>query len=48
MILTIAMGVYPKPIFDVTGPSVAHLVEQFNTRLEAAKLEAPRLAEVAP
>ncbi len=48
VILTIAMGVYPKPIFDVTGPSVAHLVEQFNTRLEAAKLEAPRLAEVAP
>ena len=26
--LTIAFGVYPKPIFDVTSVSVANLVEQ--------------------
>ena len=52
VIFTIAMGVYPKPIFDVTGPAVANLVQQFNTRLEAARLETPlaaaALAEAQP
>jgi NADH-quinone oxidoreductase subunit M len=47
VILTIAMGVYPKPIFDVTTASVANLVEQFQAGLAAAASET-RLAEVAP
>jgi NADH-quinone oxidoreductase subunit M len=47
VILTIAMGVYPKPIFDVTSVSVANLVEQFQAGLAAAATET-RLAEVAP
>jgi NADH-quinone oxidoreductase subunit M len=28
VIVTIAMGVYPKPVFDVTSVSVAHLIAQ--------------------
>ena len=28
VIITIAMGVYPKPVFDVTSVSVAHLIAQ--------------------
>jgi NADH-quinone oxidoreductase subunit M len=28
VIVTILMGVYPKPVFDVTGASVAHLLAQ--------------------
>jgi len=31
--ITIAIGVYPKPIFDVTSVSVANLVEQHQTAL---------------
>jgi hypothetical protein len=33
--LTIAFGVYPKPIFDVTSVSVANLVEQHKLALRA-------------
>jgi NADH-quinone oxidoreductase subunit M len=36
VILTIAMGVYPKPVFDVTSVSVANLVQQFQAGLAAA------------
>jgi NADH-quinone oxidoreductase subunit M len=28
VIVTILMGIYPKPVFDVTGASVAHLLAQ--------------------
>jgi NADH-quinone oxidoreductase subunit M len=28
VVIIIAMGVYPKPVFDVTGASVAHLIAQ--------------------
>jgi NADH-quinone oxidoreductase subunit M len=31
VIATIVMGVYPKFIFDITGPSVAHLIKQHKT-----------------
>jgi hypothetical protein len=34
--ITIAIGVYPKPIFDVTSVSVANLVEQHQTALMLA------------
>jgi NADH-quinone oxidoreductase subunit M len=46
VVITIAMGVYPKPIFDVTSASVANLVEQFQAGLAAA--EQARFAEVLP
>ncbi len=42
VVITIAMGVYPKPIFDVTGASVAHLLEQH--RISVAMDKAPRVA----
>jgi NADH-quinone oxidoreductase subunit M len=46
VVLTIALGVYPKPIFDVTSASVANLVEQFQAGLAAAETDT-RLAEAA-
>ncbi len=39
VILTVFFGVYPKPIFDVTRASVAHLVELHDAGLAAAKAE---------
>ncbi len=42
VVITIAIGVYPKPIFDVTSVSVANLVE--HSRL--ATMPQPRLAAV--
>jgi NADH-quinone oxidoreductase subunit M len=33
VILTIAMGVYPKPVFDVTSASVAHLLSEHESAL---------------
>ena len=39
VLVTIFFGVYPKPIFDVTGASAAHLVE-LHTRGVAATAEA--------
>ncbi|HEX4860676.1 MAG TPA: NADH-quinone oxidoreductase subunit M [Rhizomicrobium sp.] len=33
VVITIVMGVYPKPIFDVTGTSVANLVSQHRAAL---------------
>ena len=35
VIITIALGVYPKPIFDVTGASVQALVEHEKTAMSA-------------
>jgi NADH-quinone oxidoreductase subunit M len=46
VVITIAMGVYPRPVFDVTRASVANLVEQFQAGLAAA--EQSRLAELRP
>jgi NADH-quinone oxidoreductase subunit M len=45
VIITIAMGVYPKPIFDVTSASVAHLLDQEKAAIAAAHAPAPRLAQ---
>ncbi len=47
VILTIGFGVYPKPIFDVTKVSVAHLVELHHQGVAAAKAET-HLAEMHP
>jgi len=33
VVVTIAMGVYPKPVFDVTSASVAHLIAQHKESL---------------
>jgi NADH-quinone oxidoreductase subunit M len=41
VVLTIAMGVYPKPVFDVTSASVANLVAQHQQAL--ATPHAPKL-----
>jgi NADH-quinone oxidoreductase subunit M len=40
--LTIAMGIYPKPVFDVTSASVANLIAEHRTAL--AIDHAPKLA----
>jgi len=40
VILTILFGVYPKPIFDVTSVSVAHLIQVHNDGMAAAKMGA--------
>jgi NADH-quinone oxidoreductase subunit M len=45
VVLTIAMGVYPKPIFDVTSASVAQLVGDVKA---AQASQHPRVAGVAP
>ena len=42
VVVTILMGVYPKPVFDVTSASVANLIGEYNTAL--AIDHAPRLA----
>src|SRR6201999_1066702 len=43
VVITILMGVYPKPIFDVTSASVANLLTQNKTALAIDR--APKLAE---
>jgi NADH-quinone oxidoreductase subunit M len=49
VLLTIAFGVYPKPIFDVTRASVAHLVELHHQGVAAAIADIKTdLAEVRP
>ena len=45
VVLTIAMGVYPKPVMDVTSASVANLIQQYKTAL--ATDHAPKLAKAA-
>jgi NADH-quinone oxidoreductase subunit M len=47
VVITIALGVYPKPIFDVTRASVAHLVEVHKQGVAAAQAET-RIVEVRP
>ncbi|MEJ0044495.1 MAG: hypothetical protein WDM81_20760 [Rhizomicrobium sp.] len=42
VVLTIAMGIYPKPVFDVTSVSVANLIAEHRTAL--AIDHAPKLA----
>ena len=37
VVITIALGLYPKPIFDVTRVSVAHLVEMHHQGVAAAQ-----------
>jgi NADH-quinone oxidoreductase subunit M len=46
VILTIAMGVYPKPVFDVTTPAVAKLITENKAALAAHHASAPKLAIV--
>jgi NADH:ubiquinone oxidoreductase subunit 4 (subunit M) len=41
-VITILLGVYPKPVFDVTSPAVAKLVH--DTRAAIALAHAPELA----
>jgi NADH-quinone oxidoreductase subunit M len=41
--LTLAMGVYPKPVFDVTSASVANLIAEHRTALAIDR--APKLAD---
>jgi NADH-quinone oxidoreductase subunit M len=43
VVVTILMGIYPKPVFDVTSASVANLIGEYNTALAIDR--APRLAE---
>ena len=43
VVITILMGVYPKPVFDVTTPAVAKLIAD-NNKAFAAR-HAPRLAQ---
>jgi NADH-quinone oxidoreductase subunit M len=47
VIITIGLGLYPKPIFDVTRASVAHLVELHHQGVATAQT-APGGAEVRP
>jgi NADH-quinone oxidoreductase subunit M len=44
VVITIALGVYPKPVFDVTTPSVAKLIADNKTALAAA--HAPKVAQI--
>jgi NADH-quinone oxidoreductase subunit M len=39
VVITIVLGVYPKPIFDVTRASVAHLVELHHQGVAAAEAD---------
>ncbi|SMX28530.1 NADH-quinone oxidoreductase subunit M [Pelagimonas phthalicica] len=41
VVMTIWMGVYPAPILDRIGPSVAALVEHYDTAVAAADFNAP-------
>jgi NADH-quinone oxidoreductase subunit M len=43
VVVTILMGLYPKPVFDVTSASVANLINEYNTALAIDR--APRVAE---
>jgi NADH-quinone oxidoreductase subunit M len=48
VVLTIAMGVYPKPVMDVTSASVANLIQQHKTAVAADRryeMHAPKLAK---
>jgi NADH-quinone oxidoreductase subunit M len=47
VVITIALGLYPKPIFDVTRASVAHLVELHHQGVVAAET-GPNRAEARP
>jgi NADH-quinone oxidoreductase subunit M len=42
VLITVLMGLYPKPVFDVTSVSVANLINEYQAAL--AKDQAPRLA----
>jgi NADH-quinone oxidoreductase subunit M len=44
VIITILMGVYPKPIFDITSASVAHLIEQHSAAVAYDKGTTPKVA----
>ena len=46
VIITILMGVYPKPVFDVTTASVRNLITEYHTAL--ALDHAPQVAVRAP
>ena len=37
VVITILLGIYPKPVFDVTRASVAHLVEFHEQGVAQAK-----------
>jgi NADH:ubiquinone oxidoreductase subunit 4 (subunit M) len=43
VVLTIAMGVYPKPVFDVVGPAVTKMISDNRTALAIDR--APKLAD---
>jgi NADH-quinone oxidoreductase subunit M len=45
VVITIAMGFYPKPIFDVTSVSVANLIHEH--KLAVAMAHAPSHAAIA-
>jgi NADH-quinone oxidoreductase subunit M len=48
VVITILMGIYPKPVFDVTSTSVAALIDQNKASLaldRAPQSHAPRLAQ---
>jgi NADH-quinone oxidoreductase subunit M len=47
VLITIGLGFYPKPIFDVTRASVAHLVDLHRQGVAAAQADAT-LAEARP
>ncbi len=42
VVITVLMGLYPKPVFDVTSVSVANLITEYQAALAADR--APRLA----
>jgi len=46
VVITIIMGVYPKPIFDVTSASVANLVQQHRAAI-AYDRAPPKVAAVS-
>jgi NADH-quinone oxidoreductase subunit M len=46
VIITIAMGIYPKPIFNVTSVSVANLIQQ--NKASIAMDHAPKVASLVP
>jgi len=48
VVITIGLGVYPKPIFDVTRASVAHLVELHHQGVAAAEADAKLAQGVRP
>jgi NADH-quinone oxidoreductase subunit M len=45
VIITLIMGVYPKPIFDITSASVANLIQQHNAAI-AYDHAPPKLASM--